>query len=908
MTHSTGVRDRLRADSARADSARADSTRSPRLPKEWRAARIPTRVATLDNGLTVIAHRDRKAPIVAVYVTYHAGSRDEPKGKSGLAHLFEHLMYAGTRQFPGNTFRHLEKIGATSVNAISREDYTAYFAAVPKGKLDQAIAIEAARMSATVFDKAEVDRQREVVRNELLQREGEPYGSINRIIPQQAYPHDHPYSHPADGLIEELDQLALTDAIAWRRKHYNPANAALVIAGDIEPEEAIARARRHFGKIACVDRAVSIAATIAKLPQTKRIPIADRAAASRVYLVWNVPGFSTSEYPALELLIEIIAGGLNSRLWRSLVEESHLASDVGGELRAREFGSQAVLWATAREPDLLPKLEEAMRAEIRQFGEVPPTSAELDRARFRRFARMIRDTERLCGPRGKAVLLGTAWIMAGDPNAHEKRLVRIASIKPRELCELARIWLDEHALVIEARAAAAKSVRPRNREATNISAAIRLVRRVRVTGASSARAPIVGMRYRGSPLCEVRLVIDGGSAHDPPDRSGLAGVAIAALTDTGALNIAARLDRLGAQVEGRVRRDASSVRLSALEPTLTDALEVFHDLLDRRLIDDTTIERAKAARRALIESEKSRPLDLALRMLPALVYGRDHGAARPIAGIASEVAQINSAEVRALIARWRVECRARLIFVGPHSPKKLRELGDHIGAICSGNGSKIMARAPTPAPSITHPRVVLIDQPGRSQSAIFAARAIGPRGSSDFAALTAADTILGGCFTSRLNLNLREAKSWCYGARTMITSDRDTGMMIAHAFVAPERKVTTMTEIEREWRAIVRVTPSELRHATDYLTLRSAAERETAAQLAAAAEDLMVLRLPRSWYRDFSARLRALRPRDVTDACEELFRQSLTWIIVGDAESITPAIEAEGFGAVDVIRDPALIP
>jgi zinc protease len=907
VTHSTGVRDRLRAD-----SARDRSTRSPRLSEEWRAAQIPTRVATLDNGLTVIAHRDRKAPIVAVYVTYHAGSRDEPQGKSGLAHLFEHLMYAGTRQFPGNTFRHLERLGATSVNALSREDYTAYFATVPKDKLDQALAIEAARMSAAAFDRAEVDRQLEVVRNELLQRESEPYGSINRIIAQAAYPKGHPYARPADGSIDELDHLSLADTINWQRTHYHPANAALVIAGDIKPSQAIARARYHFGQLACADRDIPITATIAKLPQSQRIVIADRAAASRIYLVWNVPRLSAPEYPGLELLIEIIAGGLSSRLWRSLVEGRHLAREIGGELRGRELGSQMVLWATAPDPASMPKLEEAMSAAIRQFGKHPPTSAELDRARFRRFARLLRATERLCGPRSKAELLGTAWTMAGDANAHEKRLVRIASIKPRELCELSRTWLDEHALVIEARAAAATSVRPRNRAATDISAAIRLVGRARATDASPARAPIVGIHHRGSPLCEVRLVIDGGSAQDPPERSGLAGVAIAALTDTGArrgaLTIAARLDRFGAQVEGRVRRDASSVRLSALEPTLTAALEVFHDLLDRHLIDDATIERAKAARRALIESEKSRPLDLALRMLPALVYGRDHCAARPIAGIALEVAHINSEEVRALIASWRVECRARLILVGPHSPKKLRELGDHIGAIYSGNGSKITARAATPTPPITHPRVVLIDQPGRSRSAIFAARAIAPRGSSDFAAIAAADTILGGCFTSRLNLNLREAKSWCYGARTMISSDRDTGLMLAHAFVAPERTVAAMTEIEREWRAIVRVTPSELQHATDYLTLRSAADRETAAQLAAAAEDVIVLRLPRSWYRDFSARLRALRPRDVAGACEALFRQPLIWIIVGDAESIAPGMEAAGFRQVDVIHDPELIP
>jgi len=472
--------------------------------------------------------------------------------------------------------------------------------------------------------------------------------------------------------------------------------------------------------------------------------------------------------------------------------------------------------------------------------------------------------------------------------------------------------LDENALVIEARASAAKSVRPRKREISETSSAIRLIRRRRAASVAPTRVTTVAIRHSGSPLCEVRLVIDGGSVQDPPGRSGLAGVAIAALTDTmarhGAISGAAHLDRLGAQLDVRVRRDAISVRLSALDPTLIEAIELLRDLLDRRLIDDATFARAKARRLAIIHDEQSRPLDLALRVLPGLTYGSAHPYARPPSGIASEVERTTAEEVRALIARCRAALEARVIVVGPHPQKKLRVLGDRVGAVFSVDRSKKDAPVAKSAVPITDPRVVLIDHPGRPQSAIFAARAIGPRSSSDFAALTAADTILGGCFTSRLNLNLREAKGWCYGARTMIASDRAAALWLAHAFVAPERTVAAMTEIEREWRAIARVTPAELRSATDYLTWRSAAERETAAQLAAAAEDLMVFRLPRSWYRDFPARLRALRPRDVAAACDVLVRKPLTWIIVGDAESITQTIEAAGLGAINVISDPASIP
>src|SRR5947209_8354894 len=205
------------------------------LPGEWRAAQMPVTVTTFDNGLTVIAHRDPKAPIVAVHVAYHVGSRDEPHTKSGLAHLCEHLLFAGTARFTGNLFAHLERLGATSINAMSREDYTACFEAVPKEKLDAALEIEAARMGASsaAFGSLELERQREVVRNELLQREGDPFGIVNRLIAQNTYSRHHPYWHPADGLIEDLDNLSLADAADWFEKRYCPAHAVLVIAVDV---------------------------------------------------------------------------------------------------------------------------------------------------------------------------------------------------------------------------------------------------------------------------------------------------------------------------------------------------------------------------------------------------------------------------------------------------------------------------------------------------------------------------------------------------------------------------------------------------------------------------------------------------------------------------------------------------
>ncbi len=876
------------------------------LPEPWSGLLLRSTIEVLDNGLTLIAHRDRKAPLVGVYIVYHVGSRDEPAGKNGLSHLFEHLMYCGTDRFPGSTFRHLEKIGATAINAISRADYTAYFATVPKEYLDQALAIEAARMQSNRFDQVEFDRQREVVRNELLQREGEPYGSINRVIAEHAYPQDHPYSHPADGTIAGLDRLSLNDATSWYRAYYRPANAALVIAGDVAPEEAIERARRHFGELRNgVEVPLRPAISLERLSGSRRVVVEERTEANRLHLVWNVPPFATPEYPGLELLAEILTGGSASWLSRCLVEEAKSATAIGGESRPREFGSQVVLWANGRQGVSFKQLREEVDSAIGRLADAPLSKSVIDHTRARFFARLARDTERLCGSRSQAELLGTSWIMSGDPGAHEKRIARIASITSSELRELARAWLDTKTLVIEARGSQAHRISDRARKPPHRQPSLQ---RVAISGtptSTSSSRPLV-LRREGSPVCAVHTIIEGGSKEDPEGRSGLAAVAISALSDTAARHrgtaITMRLEQLSASIENRVLRDGCVVRLSSLASNAVKAIELLHDLLHRKSIEAGLVECAKARQIAAIQGEKSRPFDLAMRLMPTLLYGSVDRYARPPYGDASEVAQITTAEVAALISRWRTASPKRVVVVGLQNREALTSLGERLD-MSSAQAKRERSDGRIVLTATRQRRVLMIHAPERAQTAIFAARAIGPRGACDFAAIAAADTILGGSFSSRLNMNLREDKGWTYGARSVISTWRAAGLWAAYTFVEPARAVATMGEVEREWQSISKVTASELADAAAFMIRRTPGELETTAQLAAAAEDLIIADLPRSWHRDLHVQLRTLCPRDIADACTVLQDRPLAWVILGDAASLVPMIEQAGFGAVEVIGD-----
>jgi zinc protease len=885
------------------------------LPVEWSAARLPTKVAALDNGLTVVAHRDSKAALVAVYVAYHVGSRDEAPGKAGLAHLAEHLMFAGTRTFPGNLFGCFEPLGATSINAISREDYTAYFEAVPRDAVDQVVAIEAERMdaSAATFNEFDLARQRDVVRNELLQREAEAYGSADRLIAQNAYPPGHPYHHPPNGLIDELDKLSMFDATGWFAQHYGPANATLVIAGDIEPAAAIDLAQRRFGSISPGSSMPRERHVIATLEKEWRIAI-DSAGPSRVYMVWNVPEFGSPEHAGFELLAEIIAGGVNSRIGRQLIQKPGLTSAVCTEFRARELSSQLVIHSTGRDRTSCAALEEGMREEIRRICDSGPTAGEVKLARFQCYARLIRDSERLCGPRGKSEILATGAILAGDAEAHEKRLARIASIRLSELRELARIWLDDRVLILHFESSTAPpqcrllQVTEKHRERH----ARRSTKKAALAPASKD-LPIVAVSRPGSPLFQFRLIANGGCAQDPPGKSGLAGVALAALLDLDAPRgpVNASFKRLGAQIEGRIQLDASVIGMSALASNLSRALDLFAKTVAARRVREDTVERAKASRIALIHREKARPLDLALRTLPVLVFGKSHPYSRPASGSgsAAEIATISSADVEVFYSRLRSLKLLHLIAVGPLAKQQLKDVAERIS---SRLPSTARATSPRPMPSAERSRdlkVALHDAPGRSQSAVFCALATIPRSSPDFEALMVADTLLGGSFASRLNLNLREAKGWCYGARTILLNGRDAGLWIAYAFVEPDRTAVAMSEIRRELRGLIEdrpVTPHELDLTIQYLIRRLPSESETNAQIAGSIEDEIIYGLSHSDAKDRPARLRALRTEEITEACRSIInKQPASWLVIGDETQVASAIESGGFGRPEVIQDTA---
>ncbi len=426
---------------------------------DWTAAQLPTIVERLTNGLTVIAHAAPKSPLVAVYVGYRAGSRDEPRSKAGLAHLCEHLMFSGTRRNPGSYFASFEQAGASWMNAFVREDYSAYFATVPAASLDFAMSMEADRMAniAEALDADKVERQLGVVVNELRQREGEPYGCTARVLAELAHSSGHPYAHPPDGLIAELGNVSIDDVRVWLGSLHSPAEATVVVAGDMEPRQVIETAKLHFGSVAPKSGVPRPAPPAIDSTVTSGRQIELPVKYGKLCIAWNGALFASADYPALEAACDILAGAKSSRLWHRLLHAEQLASEVAVELRPRELGSLVVLSVTARIGVPLGAVEALVRREIERLSTDGPEPRELDVMRLRLFGKMVRGFERVGGPQSRSDALGLATIVGGTPDLHRQRLSTLAAMGADAVAAAVSRWLAGKGAVLEMRPATERS-------------------------------------------------------------------------------------------------------------------------------------------------------------------------------------------------------------------------------------------------------------------------------------------------------------------------------------------------------------------------------------------------------------------------------------------------------------------
>jgi zinc protease len=873
---------------------------------------IPYTKFVLDNGLTVIVSEDHKAPIVAVNVWYHVGSKNEKPGKTGFAHLFEHLMFNGSENFNDDYFKPFDRVGATDMNGTTNFDRTNYFQNVPSTALDMALWMESDRMGHLLgaIDQARLDEQRGVVQNEKRQGENQPYGKAFLNIFENTYPKGHPYSWSVIGSMEDLDAASLDDVHQWFKDYYGPANAVIAVVGDVDTEDVREKMVKYFGDIPSGPPVARQEAWPAKRTGIHRQTLQDRVPQARIYKVWNMPEWGSADSDYLNMVSDLLCSGKTSRLYKRLVYEDQIATDVVGFAWERELGGLFVVWATAQPGQDLAEVERAMDEEIERFLRDGPTRREVERVKTQQLADFVRGIERIGGFGGKSDILALNEVYGGDPGHYRRTLERRQSATARDLEEAARRWLSDGQYILEihpfpeygtvASVVDRSSGVPETESFPEVS-----FPRIQRATLSNGLEVVLAERHV-VPVVEFNLLLDAGFAADQPGIPGTASLAMNTLDEgtqrRSALEISEELSLLGAELNTGSNLDVSSVSLSALVRNLDRSLDVYADVILNPSFPEGEFERLRREQLARIQREQATPFNMALRVLPRLVYGDNHAYGTPFTGSGTEasVASLSRDDLRKFHETWFRPNNGKMIVVGSTTLDEIlpkleeRFAGWKSQPVPVKNVERVEHRSSSP--------VYLIDRPESIQSLIIAGHIAPPTANPDEIAIETMNGILGGSFTARINMNLREDKHWTYGARSVFVDAKGQRPFFVYASVQSDKTKEAMAEIQKELEGIAGDNPAtagELARVKDRNTLSLPGRWETSRRVSGSIAEIVRFSLPDDYWSTYPRSVRALTLEEVNRVAADVIRpRSAVWVVVGDRTAIEPGIRELGLGEI----------
>jgi predicted Zn-dependent peptidase len=888
------------------------------LPARAAEADIPFERFRLDNGLTVVVHTDRKAPIVAVNIWYHVGGKDEPADRQEFAHWFEHLMFQGSENYRDEFFKPFEEVGATDQNGTTSQDRTNYFQNVPTTALDRALWMESDRMGHLLgaLDQKVIDEQRGVVQNEKRQRENQPYGKVWDRVFAASFPEGHPYHAPDVAAGDLLKGATVDEAKDWFRKYYGAANATLVLAGDIDVETAKAKAQQYFGHIPPGPPLTRHQVDIAARSDARRDVMYDRVPQPRIVRAWNVPPTTDPDGELLDVFAQVLGGSAASRLDSRLVHRDQVADGVSAFNFGLEisglFGIQVDVKAD-RDPAAVEKVLDEELARLLAEG---PSADELARAKTVVRAAFVRGIERIGGFGGKADVLAECQVFHGDPGCFRKELATIEAATPAQVREVARRWLSQGGYTLtvlpfgQLRNTAQSAV-DRSLGVPKVDAFPDLAFPALERFTLSNGVPVVLARRPEIPVVQVQALFDSGFVADAGGKLGTASFAMGMLDEGagkyGALEFAARAEDLGAAVGAGASLDSSSAFVSALTDQLDPSLALFATMLREPRLDPAEIERVRRQWLAQIAREKTQPNSIAQRLLPPLMYGAGHPYGIPFTGSGTEaaIASLTRDDLEAHLDAWVRPDTMRLVVVGDTTPETIKPLLEkHLG----GWKAPAVARGTKSVPEVAlpgAPRVFLVDRPEAQQAFILAGHVIPSSKSPRNLEIESALGVIGGLFSSRLNMNLREDKNWSYGAYAFSSGAQHQRPMLVFAPVQTDKAVESLGELKREFAEYVTTRPASAEEvakviANDVRGLPGSFETSNAVR--GAISGILLYDRPDDYVRTLKARTEAQTADGINAAARAVIKpESMTWVVVGDLSKIEQGIRGLGLGEVQVL-------
>jgi zinc protease len=889
----------------------------------------------LDNGLEVILSEDHRLPMVAVNIWYHVGPANELPGRTGFAHLFEHMMFEGSRHVPGSShFHFLEAAGASDINGTTDFDRTNYFETLPSNQLELALWLESDRMGylPDKLDQANLSNQQDVVRNERRQGlENAPYGVVEEGVFHQIFPKEHPYYAQVIGSHLDIQSAKLEDVRNFFKLYYAPNNASLAIVGDFDPEKARELVEKYFGPLKRGEDVPRIKAHTPPITSERRATIQDNVQLPRVYMAWlTSPIFKPGDAEA-DLAATILGGGKSSRLYKKLVYEKQIALDVAVNQQSLILGSVFEIQATAK-PGVKPEdLEKAINTELEGMRKGGPSNAELARARNVIESRIIAGLETLGGFGGVADrlnsynhYLGTADFLAADIGRYEN-----ASIESVQAFAQGQLNTNQRVVVygipgkqdlgaeVPTPKAEQKDTAKNGGEPVNPDAEWR--KETPKPGTASALHLPVPEQFklsngltvlfserRGLPLVAASLVFRAGSGANPAERPGLASVTARMLQQgtekRSALQIADRAADLGATLGSRASTDDSVVSTRSLTRSFPDALELLADVALHPVFPQDEMERVRSERLAALVQEKDDPNTTATRVLFAALYGAHNAYGYPETGTAESIKEISREDLQHFWQQNYLPNEAALIVAGNVKLAALRPLLEKAFGEWKAGKSSVPAIG---APETTDARLILVDRPGAPQTTLVCF-SIGPaRSTPDYPQIEVMNTDLGGLFSSRINMNLREAHGYTYGAGSAFLYRRAPGPFIVFSDVRTDVTAPATAEVFNELRRMrdSLMTPAELILSKDSIARSLPGRFERGTDAAGSFAELFAYDLPLDYYSNLPDRINAVTAEQAQAMAQKyILPEKIIVLAVGDRAKIEEELKKLNLGKAE-IRD-----
>ena len=867
---------------------------------------------TLSNGLDVILSQDRSLPVTAVNVWYHVGSKNEERGKTGFAHLFEHVMFEGSKNHDASYFEPLQKVGA-NLNGSTTPDRTNYWENVPSNHLDLALWLESDRMGylLEVLTDRKLDVQRDVVKNERRQNyENRPYGMAPMLLQPALFPAPHPYNWTTIGSPEDLDNASLDDVKSFFQTFYTPNNASLAIVGDFDVDETLEKVERYFGDIPSGQEVNRTGRMDTTLTGAVDMEAHDRVQLPRLHLLWpTVPGF-TSDQPALDLIGSILGDGRSSRLYRSLVYDARSAREVRVYHHSQEIAGEFMVQLTANPGHTLEELEREVLRQIEDISSGGVSDRELERAKNRVQSSHVFQLERFGGFGGRADQLNYYNVMTGDPAYINQDIDRYVAVTRDDIARVAGILADarvrlaihpeEQRTIVESPVDRTTTPAPSPQPAFTAP----VPNRAKLDNELN----ILHVEKRGLPTVAFGLLVKSGALSDPADKAGLAHLTTSMLTEGTASRTSAQIsdeiEFLGSHLRASASREHIVLVSDGLSTNWRDALNVLGDIAQNAEFPAHELERVRANLLTDLRRVSDSPATISGRATRGVLFGPGTPYGHPLTGVESSVEQVSTDDLNAFFGANFRPGSSTFIIVGDLSLDEAVEAANNTFGQWPAGQEQASESAQSALPTPSETTIYLADKPGAAQSVVRSGHLTIPRMDPRFMPLNVFNYIFGGQFGARLNMNLRQDKGYSYGYMSSIEWNLGPSMLIAGGGVQTAVTKETVIETLKEFNEILGdrpVTETEYRDAIDGIMRSIPSQFETQFQIISQLTRIVTFDLPDDYFAKYPELLAGTTLDDVRSAGSELLDvDHLNIVIAGDAAEIKPGLSELGLPIVPI--------